>query len=103
MRATFVCPHIGLAAADTDCRGSMEAGTSPAWREVVVDVGGWLKSLGLEQYEAVFRENDVDAEILPTLTADELKNIGVSSIRHRRRLLEAIAKLHDDSASSQAA
>jgi hypothetical protein len=37
-----------------------------------VDVGEWLKSLGLEQYEAAFRENDVDAEILPTLTADEL-------------------------------
>src|SRR3954451_24001414 len=59
----------------------------------VVDVGGWLKSLGLEQYEAAFRENDVDAEVLPTLTADELKDIGVNSIRHRRRLLEAIAAL----------
>jgi hypothetical protein len=47
-----------------------------------VDVGGWLKSLGLEQYEAAFRENDFDAKVLPTLTADELKDIGVSSIRH---------------------
>ncbi len=41
----------------------------------------WLQNLGLEQYEAAFRENDVDAEVLPTLTADELKDIGVSSIR----------------------
>src|SRR4051812_34661654 len=61
--------------------------------ETAVDVGGWLKSLGLDQYEAAFRENDVDAEVLPTLTADELKDIGVNSIRHRRRLLEAIAAL----------
>jgi hypothetical protein len=58
-----------------------------------VDVGAWLKSLGLEQYEAAFRENAVDAEVLPTLTGEELKDIGVSLIHHRRRLLEAIAKL----------
>src|SRR5690242_21931173 len=58
-----------------------------------MDVGAWLRELGLEQYEAVFRENAVDAEVLPTLTAEELKDIGVSSIRHRRRLLEAIAAL----------
>jgi class 3 adenylate cyclase len=68
-----------------------------------MDVGAWLKSLGLEQYEAAFRANGVDAEILPTLTGEELKDIGVSLIRHRRRLLDAVAKLHDDSASSQAA
>jgi class 3 adenylate cyclase/tetratricopeptide (TPR) repeat protein len=60
-----------------------------------VDVGEWLQALGLGQYEAAFRENDVDGEILPTLTADELKGIGVGSIRHRRRLLEAISKLQD--------
>jgi class 3 adenylate cyclase/predicted ATPase len=58
-----------------------------------MDVGTWLRSLGLEQYEAAFRANDVDAEVLPTLTAEELKDIGVSSIRHRRRLLEAITAL----------
>ena len=57
-----------------------------------MDVGAWLKGLGLEQYEAAFRENDVDAEMLPTLTDEELKNIGVSSLRHRRRLLDATAK-----------
>src|SRR5690349_23224224 len=58
-----------------------------------MNVGAWLKSLGLEQYEAAFRENDVDAEVLRTLTGEELKDIGVSSIRHRRRLLEAITVL----------
>src|SRR3954449_63353 len=56
-----------------------------------MDVAEWLRALGLDQYEAAFRANDVDAEVLPTLTAEELKDIGVSSIRHRRRLLEAIA------------
>jgi len=63
-----------------------------------VDVARWLKSLGLEQYEAAFRANDVDADVLPTLTAEELKDIGVSSIRHRRRLLEAIAALRPEAA-----
>ena len=43
-----------------------------------MDVGAWLRELGLEQYEAAFRENDVDAEVLPTLTADDLKDLGVS-------------------------
>ena len=72
-------------------------------KETVVHVGAWLKSLGLEQYEAAFRENAVDAELLPTLTADDLKDLGVTLVGHRRRLLDAVAKLHDDSTSSQAA
>src|SRR6201994_1187609 len=58
-----------------------------------MDVGAWLRELGLEQYETAFRENGVDAEVLPTLTGEELKDIGVSLVRHRRRLLEAIAAL----------
>jgi class 3 adenylate cyclase/tetratricopeptide (TPR) repeat protein len=58
-----------------------------------MNVGAWLRELGLEQYEAAFWENGVDTEVLPTLTGEELKDIGVSSIRHRRRLLEAIAAL----------
>ena len=67
-----------------------------------MDVREWLKSLGLEQYEAAFRENDVDAEVLPTLTADDLKELGIASIGHRRRILSAIAKLQNDDALSQA-
>ena len=58
-----------------------------------MDVADWLRSLGLERYEAAFRENDVDAEMLPNLTADDLKEIGITSLGHRRRLLEAIAAL----------
>src|SRR4051794_2180896 len=67
-----------------------------------MDVGAWLRELGLEQYEAAFRENDVDAEMLPTLTDEELKNIGVSSLRHRRRLLEAIARLRSNAMPAEA-
>ena len=58
-----------------------------------MDVGEWLENLGLEQYAAAFRKNAIDADVLPTLTADDLKEMGVVPIGHRRRLLEAIAAL----------
>src|SRR5262245_31520228 len=58
-----------------------------------MDVAGWLRDLGLERYEQAFRDNDVDAGILPRLTADDLTAIGVTSVGHRRRLLDAIASL----------
>jgi class 3 adenylate cyclase len=62
-----------------------------------VDVGAWLRGLGLEHYEQAFRENDVDAEVLPELTAEDLSGLGVSSIGHRRKMLAAIATLRDGS------
>src|ERR1700722_17891193 len=65
-----------------------------------MDVVDWLRTLGLERYEAAFRENDVDAELLPTLTADDLKEIGITSFGHRRRLLEAIAALPPEGTSA---
>ncbi|MGO9429661.1 adenylate/guanylate cyclase domain-containing protein, partial [Rhodoblastus sp.] len=58
-----------------------------------MDVGGWLRSLGLDQYEGNFRDNKIDADVLPQLTADDLKDIGVSAVGDRRRLLAAIAAL----------
>jgi len=58
-----------------------------------MNVAEWLRNLGLEQYEPAFRENDVDAQVLPRLTADDLISIGVTSVGHRRRLLDAIAAL----------
>jgi class 3 adenylate cyclase len=57
------------------------------------DLGGWLRGLGLEQYEAAFRENEIDDTVLPNLTADDLKDLGVGIVGHRRRLLDAIAAL----------
>jgi hypothetical protein len=59
-----------------------------------VDVAARLNRLGLAQYEQAFRENDVDAEVLPELTAEDLIGLGVTSIGHRRKLLAAIAALH---------
>jgi class 3 adenylate cyclase len=56
-----------------------------------MDIAAWLRGLGLVQYEAVFRDNDIDADILPSLTSDDLRELGVASIGHRRRLLDAIA------------
>jgi class 3 adenylate cyclase len=56
-----------------------------------MNVPDWLRKLGLEQYEPAFRANDVDAEVLRKLTAEDLISIGVTSVGHRRKLLEAIA------------
>ena len=58
-----------------------------------MDVGGWLRGLGLEQYETNFRDNKIDADLLPRLTNDDLKDIGISALGDRRRLLDAIAAL----------
>ena len=58
-----------------------------------MDVGGWLRGLGLGQYEANFRDNKIDADLLSRLTGDDLKDIGVFALGDRLRLLEAIAAL----------
>jgi hypothetical protein len=57
-----------------------------------MDIGGWLRSLGLEEYETAFRENKVDAAILPKLTAEDLKDLGLAAVGDRKPL-EAIADL----------
>src|ERR1700747_714669 len=61
-----------------------------------MDVGGWLRRLGLEHYEAAFRENEIDDTVLPALTAEDLKDLGVVVVGHRRKLLDAIAALRAD-------
>src|SRR3984893_12609237 len=58
-----------------------------------MDVGGWLRGLGLGQYEEKFRDNKIDADLLPRMTVDDLKDIGVSVVGDRRRLLDAIAAI----------
>src|SRR6201998_2010399 len=58
-----------------------------------MDIVGWRRGLGLERYEQAFRENEIDVRVLPELTADDLKELGVAAIGHRRLLLEAIADL----------
>src|SRR5207302_5448323 len=55
-----------------------------------MDVAVWLRGLGLEQYAQLFRDNDIDGEILCGMTAEDLKELGISSFGHRRRLLNAL-------------
>jgi class 3 adenylate cyclase len=61
-----------------------------------MDVMVWLRSLGLGKYEAAFRENEIDETLLPSLTEEHLKQLGVTALGHRVKLLEAIAALRND-------
>src|SRR5437660_9061846 len=56
-----------------------------------MDVAAWLKSLGLEQYAPAFADNDIDVAVLAQLTDADLKELGVTSLGHRKRLLTAVA------------
>jgi class 3 adenylate cyclase/tetratricopeptide (TPR) repeat protein len=67
-----------------------------------MDVGEWLRSLGLEQYEPAFRENKVGPDLLPSLTVEDLKDLGVTLVGDRRRLLRAIAALQSAPAEESA-
>ena len=58
-----------------------------------MDIGSWLRRLGLERYEPAFQENEIDETVLPSLTVEDLKELGVSALGHRRKLLDAIATL----------
>jgi class 3 adenylate cyclase/predicted ATPase len=61
-----------------------------------MDVVVWLRSLGLGKYEAAFRENEIDETVLPSLTHENLKELGVMALGHRLKLLDAIAALRSD-------
>jgi hypothetical protein len=61
-----------------------------------MDIVVWLRSLGLGKYEAAFRENEIDETVLPSLTAEDLKELGVTALGHRRKLLDAIAALRGE-------
>ncbi len=58
-----------------------------------MDVAAWLQDLGLQRYVPAFRDNEIDERVLPSLTAEDLKDLGVTLVGHRRRLLDAIAVL----------
>jgi class 3 adenylate cyclase len=58
-----------------------------------VDIAEWLQGLGLGRYAPAFAENAINWDVLPELTADDLKEIGVAAVGDRRRLLAAIAAL----------
>ena len=65
-----------------------------------MDIAAWLHGLGLERYEPAFRENEIDAKVLPSLTAEDLRDLGVTLVGHRRRLLDAIAGLRAEAPAS---
>src|SRR4051794_16881289 len=65
-----------------------------------MDMAVWLRGLGLERYQLAFRDNEIDRETLPKLTAEDLKDLGVVLGTHRRKLLAAIAALQGNAAPS---
>ena len=65
----------------------------------IMDIASWLRSLGLERYETAFRENEIDETVLPSLTHETLRELGVTAVGHRLKLLDAIAALRTDAAT----
>jgi class 3 adenylate cyclase len=65
-----------------------------------MDVAEWLRSLGLEQYAPAFRDNGIDMRVLPELTPEDLKDLGIGMVGHRRMLLKAIADLRPGPAAA---
>jgi SAM domain (Sterile alpha motif) len=59
-----------------------------------MDLRGWLRSLGLERYEAAFRDNAIDEKVLPRLTAEDLKDLGVGLVGHRRMAIGSMSIRH---------
>lgn len=66
----------------------------------MIDVGTWLASLGLSQYAAAFEEQQVDGDLLASLSDDDLRELGVAALGHRKRLLLAIARLGETGTES---
>src|SRR5438874_4399184 len=64
-----------------------------------MEVEDWLRRLGLERYKATFRQNAIDEAVLPNLTAEDLKDLGVVVVGHRRKLLDAIAILRTEASA----
>ena len=88
--------RVAAASVGIDC---IPRASTPDRRDGV-DVGAWLRGLGLERYERAFHDNDVDADVLPELTADDLTGLGITSVGHRRKLLAATAALRAGPAPS---
>src|SRR6476659_7043884 len=61
-----------------------------------MDVVVWRRSLDLRKYEAASRENEIDETVLPSLTHETLKELGVTAVGHRLKLLDAIAALRNE-------
>src|SRR5215831_15504091 len=66
-----------------------------------MDITAWLRSLGLERYEQAFRDNEINESVLLKLTTEDLKELGVTAVGHRRILLDAIANLRGETVAKQ--
>jgi SAM (Sterile alpha motif) domain-containing protein/adenylate/guanylate cyclase family protein len=60
-----------------------------------INIAAWLEGLGLDQYESAFRDNAIDADILPDLGDSDLEKLGVAILGHRKKFLKAIAALSE--------
>jgi hypothetical protein len=67
----------------------------------IIDIGAWLRGRGLGQYEATFRQNEIEVDILPELTEPDFEKLGIP-LGHRKRLLKAIANLEATERSATA-
>ena len=67
--------------------------------EVRQEIAGWLDKLGMSEYAEHFAANDIDFTILPELTDQDLKELGITSLGHRRKILRAIVELGNGSAA----
>jgi class 3 adenylate cyclase len=68
-----------------------------------MDLSHWLREIDMGQYEDAFRKNDIDVAILPSLTASDLRELGVASVGHRRRILDAIAAFEGEAVADDGA
>ena len=65
-----------------------------------MNIPAWLRDLGLDQYASAFRDNHIDPQLLLRLTARDLKEIGVASVGHRRKIIDAIGELRKQAVHS---
>jgi predicted ATPase/class 3 adenylate cyclase len=103
VRCRLLDPKLPLKSIALDTLFRLEDHVRRGISGVIMDLGGWLRSLGLERYEAAFRENEIDETVLPSLTQEDLKELGVAALGHRRKLLDAIAALRADTNAAPAA
>src|SRR6516225_3683398 len=96
MSLTSRCCSASTSAATSACAGVMvrSLGDDPRQRAAMQQIADWLEKLGMSEYAQRFAQNDVDISVLPHLSDNDLKELGVS-LGHRRKMLAAIAKLDE--------
>ncbi|KAF8756315.1 hypothetical protein HU200_011137 [Digitaria exilis] len=93
--AAAVAERANGRAEETDAEMETETETEEYGEEEeeVADVAGWLWRMGMGRYAAAFQAHEVDAEVLPCLTMDDLRDMGIGAVGARRKLFCAIQRL----------